>query len=281
MGYSSLSPIILIFFLFMLLPIIIAFLYSFTSYSLYSEPMFIGFENYFNIFTDEAFWQSLNRSLILVVIVVGLQYLCGIVLALLINENLKGMRWVKYILMIPWVIPVASTVMMFNWLLAPDYGLLNIIFTNFGFEHLNRYWFGDVKWSFFFVILMHIWRNTPFYAITFYAAMKNIPSELFEAAEIDGANSFQKFLNITMPALKYPSMIMISIHVFWTLNNFDFIWLSTGGGPVNATEVLATFTYEKAWTFYEFGEACASGIIMMAIMSIFAIIYIKIVGSEK
>jgi ABC-type sugar transport system permease subunit len=223
---------------------------------------------------------AFRHTLTLVVLAVGLQYILGMAMALLLNEDLKGLGWVKYTIMIPWVIPVASTVVMFDWLVLPDYGLINMILRNIGLGHLTRYWFGDKNFAFPLVVIMHVWRNMPFYAITLYAGLKSIPKYFYEAADIDGASPWQKFFYITLPNLKYPSMIVIVLHVLWTFNNFDFIYLSTGGGPVGSTEVLATQIYQTAWNYYEYGHASAMGILMMLVMMVFSIFYIRLIRSD-
>jgi len=188
---------------------------------------------------------------------------------------------VRYIIMIPWVIPVVSTVVMYDWMVLPDYGLINMLLKNIGLGHLTRYWFGDPAFAFPLIVTMHVWRNMPFYAITLFAGLKSIPKGFYEAAEIDGANAWQRFFHITLPQLKYPSMIVIVLHVLWTFNNFDFIYLSTGGGPVGSTEVLATKVYETAWSYFEYGKASALGILMMALMLVFSLAYVKLVRSDQ
>jgi ABC-type sugar transport system permease subunit len=281
-GYMILLPTLIVFALLIFYPAVRAFFESFTNASIFiEEEKYVGLENYINFLHDPDFWSAFGRTLILVASAVILQYILGIIMALLLNENLKGLKWVKYIVLIPWVIPVASTVVMFDWMVQPDYGLINMILEKFGLSNLTRYWFGDKNFAFPLIIMMHVWRNMPFYAITLYAGLKSIPKYLYDAAEIDGATGWQKFVYITLPSLKYPSMIVIVLHVLWTFNNFDFIYLSTGGGPVGRTEVLSVLTYETAWTYYEFGRASALGVLMLIVMMIFTIFYINIVRSDS
>src|SRR6056297_3512993 len=280
-GYLVVAPVLLVFALLMFYPAVKAFFESFTNYSLFNQiPIFIGIDNYKVLITDSYFWQTFGRTLLLVFFAVGLQYLLGMILALLLNEDLKGMKWVKYIIMIPWVIPVASTVVMFDWMMLPKYGFINMLLQTVGLGHLTRYWFGDPNFAFALIVMMHVWRNMPFYTITLFAGLKSIPKGFYEAAEIDGANAWQRFFHITLPQLKYPSMIVIVLHVLWTFNNFDFIYLSTGGGPVGSTEVLATKVYETAWSYFEYGKASAMGILMMLVMMVFSIFYIRLIRSD-
>lgn len=281
MGYLVILPVLLIFGLLIFYPTAQAIMKSLTNESAYNfDPEFVGLYNYVEILSDSNFWNAIKHSFVLVFFAVGLQYVLGLILALLLNEELTGMRWVKFIVMIPWVIPVAATVIMFDWMVIPKYGLLNMILSAVGLEEWTRYWFGDEFFAFPMIILMHVWRNVPFYAITLYAGLKAIPKTLYEAAEIDGANAWHRFRAITLPNLKYPSMIVIVLHVLYTFNNFDFVYLSTGGGPVGRTEVMATYVYQTAWNYYEYGKASAIGVVMMAILMVFSIVYIKLVRSE-
>jgi len=163
----------------------------------------------------------------------------------------------------------------------PTFGLINGFFNAVGLERLALNWLGDSNIAFYSASAPIQWRFIPLYMIIFMAGISNIPKQLYEAAEIDGANAWQKFFYITLPNLKYPSMIVIVLHVLWTFNNFDFIYLSTGGGPVGSTEVLATQIYQTAWNYYEYGKASAMGILMMLIMMIFSIYYIRKVRSGE
>jgi ABC-type sugar transport system permease subunit len=122
---------------------------------------------------------------------------------------------------------------------------------------------------------MHLWRNVPFYGISLLAAMQAISNSMYEAADIDGANSWQKFWYITFPGVRYMSMVIITIHVIWTFNNFDFIFLSTGGGPVNATQVLPVYIYLKAWHDFDMGYASSIGLVMLMLLLLFSFVYIR------
>ncbi|HRW93204.1 MAG TPA: sugar ABC transporter permease [Thermotogota bacterium] len=281
-GYLVLAPVLVVFVLLMFYPALKAFFDSFTNYSIFvQQPMFVGLQNYSLQLSNPEFWAIFGRTLLLVGLAVSLQYVLGLSLALLLKEDLKGMKWVKLIIMIPWVIPVASTVVMFDWMMIPKYGLVNMFLEKVGLGGWTRYWFGDPQFAFPLIVMMHVWRNMPFYTITLFAALKSIPKGFYEAAQIDGANTWKRFWHITLPQLKVPSMIVIVLHVLWTFNNFDFIYLSTGGGPVGTTEVLATQVYQTAWTYFEYGKASAIGILMMGLMLAFSLVYIKLVRSES
>jgi ABC-type sugar transport system permease subunit len=277
-GYLIILPVILIFVVIFIYPLIKSFIYSFTDNSLYVENIsFVGLSNYISIFTEGDFWTAVLHSFILVFFVVSIQYILGMILAHLLNEDLKGFGWFTAVLMIPWVTPRISTVIMFDWMSVTKYGLFNMILEFFKLGNYTTYWFGNIKFAFPMIILMFVWRNTCFNALILYAGLKTVPQHLYESAQIDGASGWQRFRHITLPSLKHSSMVVIVLHIMSTFNNFDMIYLSTGGGPVGATEVLATSVYKTAWSYYQFGRAASIGVVMMLVLMVFTIIYIRLV----
>jgi multiple sugar transport system permease protein len=276
-GLFLIIPALLIMSLFTLYPLLDGIRMAFTNLHLLKDTVaYVGLSNFRRILTDEIFWVSLYHSLILTVSVVLLQFVLGLVLAWAMKQRLPGMALFKSVIMASWVIPVAATVIMFKFMAQPDIGLINIIFKLLGFKHLNRYWLGDLHAALPFIILLHLWRNVPFYGVAFLAAMQAIPNSYYEAAEIDGAGAWSKFLRITLPGIRSMIIVMVTIHVLWTFNNFDFVYLATGGGPVNATDVLPVYVYRQCWNSYTVGYGAAIGTVMLAILMVYFIIYIRI-----
>lgn len=240
------------------------------------EEQYIGFNNYTDLADDEVFWLSLRHSIILTTVVVLLQLVFGLILAWAMKQKVPGMPVFKSIIMASWVIPVAATVIMFKFMAQPDIGFINIFLKLIGFESLNKYWFGNINTAFPFIVILHLWRNIPFYGIAFLAAMQAVPESYYDAASIDGANAWEKFRYITLPCIRNIIIVMVTIHVLWTFNNFDFVYLATGGGPVFTTDVLPTYVYRKSWTSYSLGSGASMGTIMYIILMIYFIVYIKI-----
>ena len=180
--------------------------------------------------------------------------------------------------MITWVLPIIASVVMFRFLTLPNYGFINIVLQDIGLGRLARNWFGDETYAFLLVLVMHLWRNVPFYAVAFMAAMQAIPADLYEAARIDGASNWKQFWHITLPNLRYIMLVMVVLHVTFTFNNFDFVYLSTGGGPVNTTEVLPTYIYKQAWNGYELGYASAGGVVMLVLLVALVTFCNKVIG---
>jgi multiple sugar transport system permease protein len=250
---------------------------AFTNKHLLKEGVeFVGLQNFTRLVSDEIFWTSLIHSVVLTAVVVFLQFVLGLILACAMTQKLPGISWFKSIIMASWVIPVAATVILFKFMAQPDIGLINIMIKGLGFEDLNRYWLGDPNVALPFIMLLHLWRNVPFYGVAFLAAMQAIPSSYYEAAEIDGANAWNRFWHITLPGIRNMAIVMITIHVLWTFNNFDFVYLATGGGPVNATDVLPVYVYRQCWNSYTLGYGASIGTIMLLLLMVYFIVFIKI-----
>ena len=281
-GLLLLVPTLAIMAIFTLYPMLDGLRMAFTNENLLRRTSeFVGFENFVRLMGDEVFWISLYHSVILTTVVVLLQFVLGLVLAWAMSQDLPGMSAFKSIIMASWVIPVAATVIMFKFMAQPDVGLINIVLKLIGLEQFNRYWFGDPDVAFIFIILLHLWRNVPFYGIAFLAAMQAVPKSYYEAAEIDGANAWARFRYITLPGIRSMIIVMVTIHVLWTFNNFDFVFLSTGGGPINSTDVLPVYVYRQSWNSYTVGYAASIGTIMLIMLMIYFIVYIKIYERQE
>jgi multiple sugar transport system permease protein len=279
-GYILLAPALIIILGLNLYPTISGVLTAFTNQSLL-DPFnwaFVGFANFQKLFADPVFRISLVHSLVLTGLAVSLQVILGLILAHLLIEQVPGIQFFRSIGMIAWVLPIIASVVMFRFITLPNYGFINILLHDLGVGHLARNWFGDEKYAFVLILIMHLWRNVPFYAISFMAAMQAIPSDLYEAARIDGASRWRQFYHVTLPNLRYIILVMVVLHVTFTFNNFDFVYLSTGGGPVNSTEVLPTFIYKQAWNGYELGYASAGGVVMLIILVALAFGCRKFIG---
>lgn len=280
LGYAFLLPAAIVTIAIILYPIVNAVWLSFFENSLVSpqQATWIGLSNYAQILSDATFSIALWHSILLTVVAVSLEYLLGLALALILREKVPGIDFFRSITMVTWVVPAIVTVITFNWLVQPDYGLINIIFESLGLP--TTYWFGDPTWAFPLIMAMHIWRNAPFFAIALFASMQTIPRDLYESAKMDGAGPLNRFRYITLPYLSNTSMIMIVIHVIYTFNNFDLVYLSTGGGPLNTTEVLPTYIYKQAFSRYALGYAASIGMVMLVVMMLFTVVYIKLEETE-
>ncbi|WP_220132632.1 carbohydrate ABC transporter permease [Halorhabdus salina] len=235
---------------------------------------FVGLENFAALASDPIFKQALWHTVLLTALAVSLQYLLGLGLALALKEKVPGAGIFRSLSMVTWVMPVIVMVIIFRFMVQNGFGPINILLDSLGMP--TTYWFGEPGVAFPLIIVMHIWRNVPFYAISLLAAMQSIPKEQYEAARLDSAGPLQRFRHITLPQISYVSMIMIVLHVTFTFKNFDIVYLSTGGGPLGNTEVLATYVYKQAFEQYALGMGASIGVVMLILMLAFTVIYVKL-----
>src|SRR6201988_1139096 len=278
-GYLLLLPALAIILGLNLYPTAYGIFTSFTDQSLLDPNHYnlVGLANYFKLFADPIFRLSFVHSLELTEIAGGLQFLFGLILAHLLIQRVPGIQVFRSLAMVSWVLPIITAVVIFRFFTLPNYGFFNLLLTKIGLSQWTRNWFGDENFAFLLVLIMHLWRNIPFYAIAFMAAMQAIPQDLYEAARIDGATRWHRLIFITLPNLRYIIPVMVVLHVTFTFNNFDFVFLSTGGGPVNATEVLPTYIYKQAWSGYALGYASAGGVVMLAILVVLVLVCNKFI----
>lgn len=276
LGYAFVIPATIVLTLIVLYPTVRGIVMAFQDMSLLqpNQVTFIGLQNFYQMAGDPKFWMSMKNSVLLTVLAVSLEYLFGLGLALVLKQKVPGIKIFRSFAMVTWVLPVVVMVIIFRWLVQPDYGLLNVILGSVGLP--TTYWFGSPTWAFPLVVVMHVWRNAPFFAIALMASMQSIPESYYEAAAMDGASKLQQFRYITLPNISYVSMIMIILHVIFTLNNFDIVFLSTGGGPLGTTEVLATYVYKLAFNQYTLGYAASIGLVMLVLLMVFTVVYVKL-----
>lgn len=276
-GYVLSLPGLLLIALVILYPVAQGIVLSFTNANLLAPTRdFIGLQNYQQLFADPAFFTALGNSVVLTVVAVALELVLGMGLAMLLRQKVPGIQIFRSLTMASWVIPVVATVMMFNLMVLPGYGFFNIILDHLGIKSLDVFWFGDPRLAMPAIIMMHVWRNTPFFGIALYAAAQTISQELYEAAEMDGASAWARFRHITIPGVAYIAMIMVVIHVLWTFNNFDFVYIATGGGPVDTTLILPIYVYRQFWQSFQTGLAASGGVIILLVLLVFTILYVAL-----
>ena len=239
-----------------------------------TQTGFAGLDNYTTVLTDEDFFPSLWHSVIWTTLSVAGEYALGLVSAVALAQPVRGRAIFRGIIIIPWVIPIVVAGLNWTWLLTPDYGVLNLWAVKLGLLHAPFYWLGSLNTALLTVVFVNIWRSFPFYTISLLAAMQAIPGDIQEAAAVDGAGTLRRFFVITMPHLRVVSYTLIFIHVIWTAINFDFIYVMTEGGPLNASETLPIMIYRNAMQNFDVGAACALATMMMGFMvTTFAVYY--------
>ena len=241
---------------------------SFTDKSIGSDPNFIGLANYLSLLKNKDFYQALRNTLVYTGLAIAGKLIFGVVLALLLNMKFRGRNLVRALFLIPWTLPNLVAMLNWRWIYNSAGGALNAILLGLGVIEKNVAWLSTVSFVLIGVVIANVWRGTPFFGITILSKLQTIPSDLYEAASIDGANAFQKFIYVTLPEIKDVILLTSLISTIWTMNEFDTVWLMTGGGPANRTLIMSVFSYKTAMQKLQIGNAVAVSVLMMPLLLI-------------
>nr|WP_317361138.1 sugar ABC transporter permease [uncultured Blautia sp.] len=250
---------------------------AFTHVHLINKSMtgFAGIENFKTVISDEHFGQAVKNTIYWTVFSVLGEYIVGMITAVLLNQKFKGRAIFRTCIFIPWLVPIIVAGMTWDWLLNPEFGIINYALTSLNIIDSPINFLGDSKYAMATVIFVNIWRSFPYYTISFLSALQSIPGDLAEAASIDGAGVFRRFFSVTLPQLRSVSLVIVFIHVIWTAVNFDFIWVMTEGGPNYATETLPIMIYRYSMKKFDVGAASALSTMMFTIMVVLFIFYYR------
>lgn len=276
--FAFISPTLILLLVLMVIPVGLVIKYSFFSNVIVDKfPQFIGLQNYFNIIKDEAFRTALINTSVFTIVSVVAHLFIGLAFATLLNsflisDILKSIFRMIYIL--PWLFTVAIIAILWRMILNPN-GVFNYIITTLHFTDTPIEWLSNEKTALLAVTFINIWAGYPFYMTSILAGLQGIPKDLYEAAHVDGATGFQQFINVTLPQLKPIIVSMSMLDLIWTSQQFALIWMTTGGGPLTATEMLGTYTYKLAFSRYQFSQAATSAVVLFLLSMCLAFFYVR------
>lgn len=251
-----LLPALCVYGLYNVYGIVRTFIYSTMKWTGLSPRMtFIGLANYEKLVTDYNVWHALGNNLILVVVSIVAQLSFGLILALIINSRIRGVKFLRTIYFMPMLLSTVATGILWILMMDPYFGLVNQLFGAVGLESLQQAWLGQTNTAMGSVLFVICWQYIPQYMILISAGMSNIPEEVYEAATIDGANKFQKLMKITLPLLMPTLRISAVLSLVGSLKYFDLVYVMTGGGPNGLTDVMATYMYKKGFVESDMGYA--------------------------
>jgi sorbitol/mannitol transport system permease protein len=277
LGRALLAPSVILLFIWMIVPLAMTIYFSLLHYSLLNPgtESFVGLENYIYFLTDPAFLASLWNTLVLIGSVLILSIGLGILVALLLDQNVIGRSIVRLMVIAPFfVMPTVSALVWKNLLMHPVSGFFAWIATSLGLKPID--WFTDMP--LFAIILIVAWQWLPFATLILLTALQSLDEEQKEAAEMDGARAFSTFIHITLPHLARPITVVILIETIFLLTVFAEIFVTTGGGPGLATTNIAFLIYSQALIQYDVGSASAGGLVAVVIANILAFFLVRIVG---
>jgi len=230
---------------------------SFTDTKIGRSGVFIGTENYEWLWDDSVFWLSVFNTLLYTIVASAIKFAVGLYLALLLNETLPFKAILRAVVLIPFIVPTVLSAIAFWWIYDSQFSIVSWTLRHLGLIASNIDFLGDTwnaRWS---VIFANIWRGVPFVAITLLAGLQTVSPSLYEAATIDGASAWQRFRYITYPLLTPIIAVVMTFSVLFTFTDFQLIWVLTRGGPVNATHLMATLSYQRAIIAGQLGEGAA------------------------
>ena len=281
-GYFFLAQTILVLGIFVILPILSAVFLSLQKVQLLGgiEYEFVGFRNFRQLIEDERVWIALKNTAEYVMIVVPSQTILALFLAVTLNSGIRGKSWWRVLLFLPTVTSSAVLTLIFMWIYNTN-GLLNDFLSAVGFPTYN--WLGDPNVALKAIMIMNIWSTAPFFMVIYLAGLQDIPKSLYEAAELDGANGWHKFIHITVPMLNPVTFFVVAMGIIGTFQLFDqsYIFSKGTGGPNNATLTVVLLIYQAVFRNLQMGYAAAIAFLLAAVIITITLIQRRLFGGEK
>jgi multiple sugar transport system permease protein len=257
LGFWYMMPAALLLGLFLAWPLILGIWLSFTDTKIGRSGVFIGLENYEWLMGDSIFWLSVFNTMIYTTVASAIKFALGLYLALLLNKHLPFKALIRAAVLIPFIVPTVLSAIAFWWIYDSQFSILSWMLKKMGLISQNIDFLGDPNNARASVIFANIWRGIPFIAITLLAGLQTVSPSLYEAATLDGASKWQLFRHITYPLLTPIIAVVMTFSVLFTFTDFQLIWAMTRGGPVNATHLMATLSYQRAIIAGQLGEGAA------------------------
>lgn len=274
-GYLFISPWLIGFLVFGLYPIVMSFYYSLCHYDVLRIPQFMGFKNYQQLLTaDPYFWKSIWNTFVYTVLRVPLCILGSLLLAVLVNNTVHGIRWFRTVYFIPSIVTGVVLSVLWMWMFNPQYGLINSFLKIFGIN--GPLWLNSPHWSKPSLVLMGLWSIGGGRMLVFLAALQDIPKHLYESVEIDGGGWWQKFLHVTVPMLSPVIFLWTVLEVIFSFQVFTEAYVMTKGGPLDSTLFYNLYLYYKAFDDFQMGYASALAWLLLVITLIVTIFQFKI-----
>jgi multiple sugar transport system permease protein len=266
LGLILMAPAVVVLLVFIAYPFVLGIWYSLTDARIGVPGQFVWFHNFIANAQNGIFQQTLKNTFVYTAITTVFKLVLGMALALLMNQNFRCRNLVRAALLLPWIIPTALSTLAWLWIFDSTYGIISWLLKNAGLIQRNVPFLGDPILAMGSVIVVNIWRGTPFFAISLLAGLQTIPQDLYEAAAIDGASAWQRFHRVTMPLIMPVLTVVTLFSIIWTFADFQLVYVLTRGGPTNSTHLLATYAYNIGMTAGELGNGAAISLWMFPFM---------------
>ena len=245
------------------------------------ERHFVALKNYIALFRDNVFLHSIGNTLIYTVCCLVLQFVIGFALALFFTKKFSFSKPVRGLLMIPWMIPITVTALMFKFIFGTDVGILNYILKSLGLISQNIDWLTSSGTAMLALIVANVWIGIPFNMILISTGLTTIPTELYESASIDGAGKLSTFFKITLPLLRPTIESVLILGFIYTFKVFDLVFVMTGGGPVNSTQMLSTYSYKLSFGMYKYSMGSAVANVLFVLLMLVGLLYLRATREEN
>ena len=275
-----LLPNILIFATFIIIPAVQGLRMSFTEWGVFTEPRFIGFANFAELLGDEVFWKTFSNTLVYSLFTVSLIMVYALLLAMLLHRNtLKGEKFFRSLFYIPSLLSMITVGIAWRFILGDEMGIINYLLRTMGGDGVR--WLTDSKLAMVSIITVSIWAQAGYYMVILIAGLQAIPTELYEAATIDGSSAPRTFVSITLPLLRSTLLVVLVLATIASFKAYELIAVMTKGGPGYATKFIVQQVYQVAFLEDRLGYASAMSIVLMVIISLFTVVQFKVTGKEK
>lgn len=274
--YLFILPMIVGLFVFRLGPVAVAIGASFTRWNIQTLPEFLGLANYAEAIDSEIFWMVSKNTLVFTAVFVPGVMILALLMAMMVNQKLMGIAFFRGLYFMPYITAMVAVAMVWNWIFATRFGILNYALTNFLNVASPPAWLAEKTWALIALAIVAIWKAAGFQMMIFLAGLQGIPKSLYEAAKIDGASKLQQFLRITVPLLSPVTFFVFIITVIDAFKTFDVTFAMTGGGPNYASTTLAYFIYQNAFVYQRMGYAAALALYLLVFVGITTMISFKV-----
>jgi ABC-type sugar transport system permease subunit len=265
-GMGLLAPTVLILIGLVLYPFFYAIWLAFSDKTVGSPGQFVGLRNFIYVLGWPQFSTAVVNTVVFTVSAVSIKFVLGMAVALVLNQQIRGRNFFRAFLLLPWAMPAFVVYLVWRWLYDPLSGLINYALIDLGLVASPIAFLSDRSTAMASVIIAHVWRNFPFYAISFLAGMQTISQELYDSAQVDGASRVQQFRHITLPGLYHIIGVVLLLTTIWTANAFEPVYLLTGGGPSDATMVYTLLAYVAGMLNLRLGEAAAISTLFLPLL---------------
>jgi multiple sugar transport system permease protein len=240
------------------------------------DAPFTGLANYRMVFDDPTFAPALLHTAVFTAVCLVFQYAIGLALAVFFHQNFPLSATLRALFLVPWLLPLIVSASTWSWMLNSDSGIVNAVLHAVGIDPVN--WLTSPTWSLASVIIANIWIGVPFNLVVLYSGLQSIPTSLYEAAALDGANAWQRFWRVTFPLLRPVSAITLLLGLVYTLKVFDIIWIMTKGGPADSSTTFATWSYQLGFgnLLPAFGPGAAVGNLLVLAALVFGLVYVRV-----